>query len=160
VSTDGVLNIVLGGVNPAAVDNNPILNGLTLEAVPAQSQNTVLNGTVGQFRGGDLGEGLDFLGTFAYAINVGGNAVTVGDARFTAGSEIGMAFESTPGATITDAHEIVNWHTADYGATPNDNGLESVVQSIRFNGSPAPLNVDLNVVPNQSYKLQLLFAES
>jgi hypothetical protein len=31
VSTDGVLNIVLGGSNPAAIDNNAILNGLTLE---------------------------------------------------------------------------------------------------------------------------------
>jgi hypothetical protein len=121
-------------------------------------QNTVLQGTIGAFTGGDPGEGLDLIGAFAYAINVGGPAVTVGDARFTAGSEAGIAGGSTPGATITDANEIADWHTADYGSTAADNSLESVMKSIRWN--TGPVQIDLQVTPNQPYKLQLLFAES
>ena len=34
---DGELNIALGGENPLAPDNNPILNGMTLEVVPEPS---------------------------------------------------------------------------------------------------------------------------
>jgi hypothetical protein len=126
---------------------------------PPAPQNTVLKGSIGTFTGGDAGEGLDFFGTFAYAINVGGPAATVGNAQFTAGSESGIAGGSTPGAMITDANEIGNWHTANYGTTADDNALETVVRSIRWN-TPPGVNVDLQVTPNQPYKLQLLFAEN
>jgi hypothetical protein len=123
--------------------------------------NTVHLGSIGTFTGGDAGDGLDLSGTFAYAINVGGPGdVTVADAQFTDGSERGMSGGSSPGAMITNANEIPDWHPAgEYGDSASDDALETVMQSIRWN-TPPGLTIDLNVQAGLSYKLQLLFAES
>jgi hypothetical protein len=128
---------------------------------PPAPQNTVLSGSIGTFTGGDPGEGLDMEGQFVYAIDVGNlGDVTVGDAEFTDGSEAGMAIGTSPGASITDANEIPDWHTvADYGNSDNDNALELVMHGIRWNEPPG-LQIDLDVDPGQQYQLQLLFAES
>jgi hypothetical protein len=132
----------------------------TTTLLPPAPTNTVLSGAIGGFTGGDAGEGLDMSGNFAYAINVGGpGGAVVGDATFTDGSIAGMAGGSSPGATINVANEILAWHTPAYGDSPDDNGIESVMQSIRWNVPPG-VNVDLNVTPGQAYKLQLLFAEN
>ena len=132
-------------------------NATTL--LPPAETNTVLSGAIGAFTGGDPGEGLDMSGSFAYAINVGGpGGSVVGDAVFTDGSIAGMAGGSSPGATITVANEIPEWHAPAYGDSANDDGLETVLQSIRWN-TPPGLEVSLDVTPGQTYKLQLLFAE-
>ncbi len=120
----------------------------------------VFFGDVRTFEGGDAGEGLDMDGTFLYAVNVGGPGdVTIGDADFTDGSEGGMANGESPGVSITDANEILDWHLPDYGDTPDDDSLEFVMQSIRWNVPPG-LEIDLEVEAGRTYKLQLLFAES
>jgi hypothetical protein len=181
VGQPGRLGLVSGGMFPLEVSDadiseivlyNRVLNDGELTQVreflytkynatilqPPAPTNTVLRGTIGAFTGADAGEGLDLSGTFAYAINVGGPAATVGNAMFTAGSEAGIAGGSTPGASITDANEILNWNNPTYGDSADDNNLETVMRSIRWN-TPPGVNVDLQVEANQPYKLQLLFAE-
>jgi hypothetical protein len=183
VGQPGRLGLVSGGMFPLEVSDadisevviyNRVLTGDELTQVrnflytkynatilqPPAPTNTVLRGSIGTFAGGDSGEGLDFSGNFAYAVNVGGpGGSTVGDAVFTDGSEAGMAGGASPGATVTDANEIGNWHAPAYGDSANDDGLETVLQSIRWN-TPPGVSIDLEVQPNQPYKLQLLFAES
>jgi hypothetical protein len=123
-------------------------------------QNTVLAGSLGVFTGGDAGEGLDMQGDFAYAINVGGPGdLMVGDAAFTDGSIAGMEAGSSPGATINVANEIPDWHAPEYGDSANDEALEGITASIRWN-TPPGVTVDLEVDPGTPYKLQLLFAEN
>jgi hypothetical protein len=130
----------------------------TTMLLPPNPTNTVLKGTVGTFASA---ADLDMDGQFAYAVNVGGPGnLVVGNATFTDGSEAGMAGGSSPGVTITDANEIPDWHpAANYGDTPGDDALETVMTSIRWNVPPG-VNVDMAVEPGQQYKLQLLFAES
>lgn len=126
----------------------------------AQAQdNQPIFGTVGSFTGGDPGEGLDFEGVFQYAVNSRGpGGLQVGDALFTDDS-------TTGGFTIQAENEILNWApTANYGDTPNDNALETVMNSIRWSSrNSAPLDaviIDLdNLINGADYKLQLLFAE-
>lgn len=110
---------------------------------------------IGAFTGGDVGEGLDLQGTFLYAVNMGGPAVgPVQDASFTS-SESG----GTPGLTFTAPNIIPNWHAPNYGNTANDNNLETVLQSIRYNGGTTSVDLTGLTVGN-IYKLQLLYAES
>ena len=117
----------------------------------------VFFGEVATFSGADPGEGLDFEGEFAHAVNVGGpGALLVGDVEFTDGSE--DLFDS-PGVNITDANEILNWHEPNYGDSLDDDELEIAMQSIRWN-TPPGMELDLEVEEGQSYKLQLMFAES
>ncbi|MCA9217012.1 MAG: PEP-CTERM sorting domain-containing protein, partial [Planctomycetales bacterium] len=128
---------------------------------PPPPMATVNFGEIATFTGGDAGEGLDLAGNFAYAINVGGpGGNVVGTATFSDGSEAGMAGGSSAGASITDANEILEWHPdGEYGDTADDDNLEAVMTSIRWNQPPG-LDIDLNVEAGQEYKLQLLFAES
>jgi hypothetical protein len=146
---------------------------------------SVQSGVVGRFTGADAGEssnvtswavndqnmgvftfadgpGLDFEGNFAYAVNVGGPAensfgepLTIGDAVFEDGTNAGLL---NPGITMTVANEILNWTTPSYGDSPEDDNLEVVMQSIRWNVPPG-VNVDMDVEEGQFYKLQLLFQE-
>ncbi len=125
--------------------------------------NQVFKGSLGVFTGGDPDDGLDLEGAFAYAINVGGPGnLVVGDAEFTDGSQLGMQGGSSPGATINEANEANPWtYVANFGDTTNDNNLETVMDSIRWNAfsTQPPLNVDLEVEEGMPYRLQLLFAE-
>jgi hypothetical protein len=179
----GRLGLASGGMFPLEVSDadvsevvvyNRVLDGGELTQVrehlygkysatllePPQPTNTVLSGTIGTFTGGDAGEGLDMSGNFAYAINVGGpGGAVVGDATFTDGTIAGMEGGASPGASITVANEVLAWHLPDYGDSPADDGLETVLQSIRWN-TPPGVDIDLEVTPGQAYKLQLLFAEN
>ncbi|MCA9151265.1 MAG: hypothetical protein KDA92_18265, partial [Planctomycetales bacterium] len=111
---------------------------------------------------------LDFDGEFVYAVNAGGPAtnaqnqpLVIGDAHFIAGN---VASQPT---LITANLEAANWYPdANYGATADDNNLEFVMKSIRWDRHPtdpssdqASFMINLNVEPGQSYKLQMLFAE-
>lgn len=116
---------------------------------------------ISTFTGGDPGEGLDFEGTFVYAVNVGGPSVVVGNAVFSADTAPGAPGQGIAGVTMAAQNHIPNWHTANYGDSPDDNGLETVVQSIRWSAAPEDPMVTLaNLIPGQRYALQLLFAES
>ncbi|WP_334015694.1 hypothetical protein [Alteromonas sp. S167] len=121
--------------------------------------------TVGTFTGGDVGEGLDFDGNFVYAVNArGAGGFSIGDATFTT--------DTTQGVSLSAVNEILNWHTADYGNTANDNNLETVMRSIRWSPRVSSgnqlstykedvLTIDLaNLNVGATYSLQLLFAEN
>ncbi len=104
------------------------------------------------FTGGDPGEGLDLTGEFLYAINLQGPAAgPVQDAAFTSDAIAGFSHNFT--------NEIPDWHAPAYGDSTNDDSLEVVMQSIRWNAGPADLSL-AGLQPGQNYKLQLLFAES
>ena len=153
--TDGA-EISTHGTNPTLADSdtdgfsdrdeliagsNPLVAG----SIPAS--------TVGTFTGGDAGEGLDLDGTFAYAFNFGGPASgAVRDANFVADTAAGISWVAP--------NQIPNWHAPAYGDTANDDGIELVMQSIRYNGAPGTVQVNLpGLTAGQRYKLQLLFAE-
>jgi hypothetical protein len=132
------------------------------EAIPPPPmENILLSGTIGTFTGGDPGEGLDLEGEFAYAVNVGGpGGIQVGDALFSDGTEAGMAGGSSPGVTLPDVNEAGNWFAGvEYGDSDNDDALEIIIPSIRWNEPPG-MDIELEVDPGESYKLQLIFAEA
>jgi hypothetical protein len=113
--------------------------------------------TVGVYTGP---EDLDLAGTFAYALDVGGNdgSLTVGGLTFTDDS-------ATPGVVGSSEFDDFEYQTAtDYGATADDQNLEMIASTIRwtqFDGSgPATtVTLDLDVTPGTAYKLQLLFQD-
>jgi hypothetical protein len=109
--------------------------------------------------GGDPGDGGDFEGNFAYAIQLGPDTAgggtggqTVFDATFT-------PWDGTPGATVI-AQNQDGPQDNDFGASANDDALESVLSSGRWaDADPADITADLEVVSGQAYQLQLLFVE-
>jgi hypothetical protein len=109
--------------------------------------------TIGTFSGGDAGEGLDLDGSFTYAVNARGPAVgMVRDADFTD--------DSAPGVVINAQNEILTWNSPNLGASAADDAMETVLQSIRWSGSPTPVTVQLSgVQPGATYQLQLFFTE-
>jgi hypothetical protein len=109
IAGDTTLNLSLSGAAGGFPDNNPILNGLTVEHVSALNPHGIV--TTGVFTGGDLGEGLDTGGKFTQAINVGGPAATVGNINFSSGNP----GDVIPNATITAANHIAAWATPDLG---------------------------------------------
>lgn len=118
-------------------------------------KNTVLSGALGTFTGGDEGEGLDLVGDFAYALNIGGLEAVVGDVEF---AEATLDLDDPPGVIISNAtSELPSWFPANFGESDDDLELAGVVGSIRYGSG---LSVDLDVEAGQSYKLQLLFAEN
>jgi Ca2+-binding RTX toxin-like protein len=151
VATDATMNLLLTPAGNAFGDNNPIINAFTLEdltdTVPPVT-------TIGTYSGGDVGEGLDLDGTFAYAINVGGSpSPAIRNATFTADT-------ATPGATVTAVNQITNFGNANFGSSPNDDALEPISSSIRWTPSPGDVAADLNVTSGTRYKLQMLFHDT
>jgi hypothetical protein len=114
---------------------------------------------VGAFTGGDPGEGLDLDGTFVYAFDIVlPTGTPLGQVRGAVFTE-----EDAPGITVTAQNNIPvgGWGTSEYGDTPSDDVLELIMQSIRWSGAPASVNVTLaNLTPGKRYKLQLLFYEN
>jgi len=107
------------------------------------------------FTGADPGEGLDFQGKFAYAVNARGpGGIQIGDAAFT--SDAGL---------ISSEHEILSFTTTNYGPSAADANLGAVMQSIRWtatgDGGQENLTVALpNLEVGRTYKLQMLFADN
>ena len=111
---------------------------------------------VGIFTGGDPGEGLDTVGEFAYALNLGGVAPgNIGDANFGAGTT------GTPAAGVTVAPVQGATRTSpNLGNTAADTRLSSVLGTVMAGSSTnRKVTVDLAVQAGQRYRLQLLFAE-
>lgn len=130
---------------------------------PPPPELIVHKGTVGTFANA---EELDFSGDFVYAVNTGGpgendfgDALTIGDAEFFDGTNAAEQDLNDEGIAVTVANEILNWHAPNYGDTEDDDNLELVMQSIRWNVPPG-VDIALEVEEGESYKLQLLFAES
>jgi hypothetical protein len=125
---------------------------------PFDSRVTPHQVIVGQFTGGDPGEGLDLTGQFLYAFSVGPDTAAAGQA-----GDASFGLDTDSGITVTAGNNILNWHAPNYGDSPNDDALETVMRSIRWANAatvmPA-LDVDLdNLEVGRRYKLQLLFAE-
>jgi len=113
-------------------------------------------GDVGAFTGADPGEGLDLQGEFPYALNLAGPKTHVGDRVFTQGN-------ATAGASVASQAAANPWFDPpDYGTSAADDGLETVMHSIRWSyaaGTPQP-TVELDVLPGARYKVQMLFSEN
>ena len=121
--------------------------GLVGSTTPAQT------GTF-TFTGGDPGEGLDFTGDFVYAVDISGpGGVTIGDAVFTSDG-------TTPGFSVSAQYYDTTWYSRPgFGSSPNDDGLELLMHSIRYSYPPTPVTVTMEVEQGTYYRLQLLFYE-
>ena len=54
---------------------------------------------------------------------------------------------------------VPDWGEVALGDSTDDDALETVLRSIRWSSSPAPVVVTMAVQPNVEYRLQLLFHE-
>ena len=54
---------------------------------------------------------------------------------------------------------VPDWGEVALGDSADDDALETVLRSIRWSSSPAPVVVTMAVQPNVEYRLQLLFHE-
>jgi hypothetical protein len=120
---------------------------------------TVSAQTTGTFTGGDPGEGLDLNGTFAYALDIGGDGVSrvVNGVTFTDD-------DSTPGVTAIADNLNFSYQTPNYdGATTLEDNLENITRTIIWDldggGSFGDVSVTLAVTPGQQYQLQLIFQD-
>lgn len=131
---------------------------------PPPAELIVSEGTVGTF---STAADLDFAGEFVHAINVGGpgenanfDPLIIGDAQLLDGTNAAEPDLNDVGIVMTVANEIANWHTPNYPIeTDDDENLAFAMQSIRWNVPPG-IAIDLAVEEGESYKLQMLFAES
>ena len=160
VATDTVANIVLRSTG-AFPDNNPILNGLTLEHLNANGPAKFQSIVVSSFTGGDVGEGLDLQGNFTHAVNVGGPSVAAGDVIFADGNPGNNPINAVVGAN----NHIPNWAPgANLGASADDDAIETVMQSIRWtanNQHDGNVSVHLSdLEPGALYKTQWIFSEA
>ena len=134
-----------------------------VEEIPPPPELIVREGTISQFMSA---ADLDFTGEFLYAVNAGGlgeddfgDPLTIGDATFLDGTNAGQPDLDDIGLRINVANEAATWYQdPDYGDTIEDDNLEQIMRSIRWNVPPG-LTIDLDVEAGESYKLQMLFAE-
>jgi hypothetical protein len=98
-------------------------------------------------------DALDFAGSFRYAVNVGGQPITVGNVQF--------ASDNSPGVAIQAQHHVESWGSPpNLGNSPADVALSSVFHSMRWSIDPEPITVTLSgLTPGRRYKLQVLFME-
>jgi hypothetical protein len=118
---------------------------------------TVFNTTIGAFYGGDPGEGLDFSGEFAYAVNVNGPAdIRIGDAIFSSDA-------NTTGLTISQDNNRWQDRSTEYitfGSSQDDVNLALVLDTARYSREK-PIIIQLDALdPQSSYVLQLLGYEN
>ncbi len=102
--------------------------------------------------------GADFSGDFVYAINVGGPALTIGDANFLSDTE------DIPGVTWEAQNHIPEWNPrSDFGADQADDDLALLLWSIRWSArGDEPTGVTYTLAGldgSKNYRLQLFFAE-
>lgn len=112
---------------------------------------------VGVFTGSASGQGLDLQGNFQYALtmNPAAAGLQVGDATFTDAN-------ATTGATLTH-QSFTSVALAAYTGSPADLSLGQIMQQQvwSYAGELPELTLTLgNLVAGQTYRVQLLFAES
>lgn len=140
-------------------DTNPALNALTLEDLTDTTPSNVApilgTTTVGNFTGGDLGEGIDLEGDIVQAININGPDTMIRGINF-------VSDVTDPNFIIVANSALNPWPNAtahDYGPSADDDALESVMRGIRYDSTS---NIDINLLDlevGEEYKLQLLFDE-
>ncbi len=115
--------------------------------------------TANLFTGPDAGEGLDFQGTFPYAISFGNELPggQVYDALFT--------HDAIDGFTVVASQVANDWNVGvNYGDTAEEQVLSSVMGSIRWSNAGNATTAEVtatfgNLTVGATYKAQLLFAE-
>jgi hypothetical protein len=119
---------------------------------------TVNLGALAPFTGGDAGEGLDLTGNMVYAFNLGGPALTVQGVNFVAADRAAppAGITTTAGNNFNYFAANGNNNAADYGATADDDALESLVTTIWYDFN---WTFDLAVTPGNQYQLQLILQE-
>ena len=155
VNTHGSSPLSIDSDNDGFNDPTEVLSASN----PAQAASTPGGTHIARVLGADASEGLDFQGTFAYAVNVGpdGAAGAIHDANFTA--------DTDPGISIITSHNIASggWALPALGSSPGDDALEAVFRDIRWSdvtsGIPDVTVTLANLIPGRQYKLQLLFGE-
>lgn len=117
--------------------------------------------TANVFTGPDPGEGLDFQGTFPYAISFGNETPggQIYDALFTSDG-------ANPDGFTVEASQVANdWNVGvNYGDSPEEQVLSSVMASIRWSNAgnattPAITTTFKKLTVGASYKAQILLAE-
>jgi len=166
VAAGPTAEVVIDGAYLQQRDIFPAVNAVTLESLtePAAAPHSGTT-TLGAFTGGEVGEGLDLDGTFLYAVNVGGpDTPTIRDVTFDSNNTgaAPYAIDTPPGVGIWALNHIPGWYaTVDYGAAPEDDALESMMDDIRWSNNPDTVSVVLEeLTVGQAYKLQLLFDEA
>ena len=140
-----------------------------------------VNVSTGIIYGAGPGEGLDLSGQFVYALNVGGiGGLRVGDAEFTSvdtpgvrmytdamsGDYFGATAEGWAAyGTVVEPHDIYASGVEDaYSGTEDGRNLRSVLNSHallqygNIGSNDRTLSLELEVVPGQQYRLQVMFA--
>ena len=116
----------------------------------ARAATTVNAGTVSNVTGPGS---LDYTNNL-YAVNFNGPTLAVNGVTFVSDSTPPVGFSSVGPQLVT------NWQTKpEFGATTDDNNLETIYKDIRWTNSLAdpPLQANMNVTPGQQYRLQVLF---
>lgn len=154
LATGSSLNIGLGLSESAGGDRNPIMSGYTVEDLGAMNAPVA-----GRITGVST---LDTTGTFDYAIDFGNTSSANGP-----GAKVvnGLTFQSAESATSFGvfAENNIPYHLVDLGPTADDNALEDILHTIRYEDTASEgevLATDLPVTAGQMYKLTLLFADS
>ena len=157
------------------VSNFVAVLGLVCVGLLLSAASTANAAFLGEYTGGDVGDGVDLDGTFAYALAVGrplsGGNVTVRDATFVPWS-VNTLFGNVTGATLTlpvpgngTGTGEVDTGLFDFGTgaannTPDDNNLAEVMKWVNYaDGSSIgelDLELRLDVSSGQQYKLQVL----
>lgn len=148
VAKDETLNFRLHSTGLTGGDLNQLINGFTVENRGVKGMTTT-----GTFNSAAQ---LDLSGDMVYAVAMGGaGGETIGDATFTS--------EFTGGVAVSAEFSIANWVAgATFGGTAEDMALGSVMSSIRWSETLAAqggVSIDLEVIPGEIYKLQLLVME-
>lgn len=135
-----------------------------IEDPPQPDETELFFGEIGTF---SSAADLDFSGEFVHGVNLGGagenefgDPLVIGDATLADGTNAFNEDLLSDGISITVANEIAEWHAPAYAEdTDDDLNLAFAMRSIRWNVPPG-LDISLPVEEGESYKLQLLFAES
>jgi len=157
-SGSGVGDITFSGTvsshNSASAERNLIVSAGTGNVTFSDSIAAGADYTAGFTQGSFTNESdLDFSGTFLNAINIAGNAVTIGDATF----QRGHASYNTSNSNESFQNEISSWSATTWSST----GLTELMRGIRWSGGTghSPYVQFTNATAGQKYKIQALFKE-
>ena len=140
--------------NSASAERNLIVNAGTGDVTFSGSITGGGDYSAGFTQGSFTNESdLDFSGTFLNAINIAGNAVTVGDAAF----QRGHAGYNTSNSNESFQNQITSWNATTWSSS----GLTELMRGIRWSGGTghSPYVQFTNATAGKKYKIQALFKE-
>lgn len=109
--------------------------------------------TVGLFTGSAANEGLDFAGNFVDALTFGTGTPSIGDADFSSVSTL-------PPGTVQSDQVSTNWAAPLFGPSQSATALSQVLTSALFSPTSKQIQVQLPVLKEVRYRLQLAFVEN